>query len=188
MNVKSAPSLHSFFQEAVSSAIRNQGIEASEMTEFYVVNLLADFAHTPPSDEALALKVCRGLQEGASSRMQKLREVGDTSLFVSGFFPDSLNRSLIDVDYYIGMGELAYGHLAHAGAASRGALWREVFAELADNFKRFVAVLAEISSDSAVGSPANILRLYEKYLKTGSESVLEKLRRRGFVVRRGTVH
>src|SRR5206468_12216593 len=159
-------------------------VDTSELTQFYLVNLLADYARTPLDDEALAIKLCQGMQALPGTRAQKLREVGDTSLFVTGFFPDSLNRSLVDVDYYIGMGEVAYGHLSRMLRSRAGAL-HDVFLELSDKFERFVNVLGEVSQDgdTATGSPLSVLRLYEKYLKTGSRAVLEKLRRRGFVVK-----
>ena len=44
------PSLSAFFHEAVSSAIKNQGVDTSEMTEFYLVQLLSDYAKTPVED------------------------------------------------------------------------------------------------------------------------------------------
>jgi hypothetical protein len=187
MDLKSAASLGEFFREAVSKAIKSQGVDTSELTEFYLVNLLSEFAKGPLPDDPLAIKMCEGLQATPASRAQKLREVGDTSLFVSGFFPDSLNRSLIDVDYYIGMGEVAYGHLSRM---SRGTdSFTQVFCELSDKFTRFVSVFAEIATaNDATGSSVNVLRLYEKYLKTGSDAVLEKLRRHGFPVQKGTLH
>ena len=186
MDLKSAASLPEFFREAVSKAIKAQGVDASELTEFYLVNLLSDFAKGPLPDEALAIKMCEGLQATPASRAQKLREVGDTSLFVSGFFPDSLNRSLIDVDYYIGMGEVAYGHLSRMMRSSDS--FTQIFCELSDKFSRFVAVIGEVACNDATGSPVDVLRLYEKYLKTGSEAVLEKLHKRGLLVKQGTLH
>src|SRR5262249_16416369 len=102
MEVKSAGSLSEFFREAVTSALRNQKIDTTELTQFYLVNLLTEFAHSEPSEEALAIQMCQGLGAHPGDRAQHLKQVGDTSLFVSGFFPDSLNRSLVDVDYYIG--------------------------------------------------------------------------------------
>jgi hypothetical protein len=187
MDLKSAASLGEFFREAVSKAIKSQGVDTTEMTEFYLVNLLSEFATGQVPEEALAIKMCEGLSATPTSRAQKLREVGDTSLFVSGFFPDSLNRSLIDVDYYIGMGEVAYGQLSRMMRGSDS--FNQIFGELSGKFSRFVAVIGEIAeAHDATGSPTGVLRLYEKYLKTGSETVLAKLHRRGFIVKRGTLH
>jgi hypothetical protein len=187
MEVKSARSLNEFFKDAVSRAIRNQGVAATEHTEFYLVNLLSDFSRTPLPGGPLAIKMCEGLSALPGERAQKLREVGDTSLFVSGFFPDSLNRSLVDVDYYMGMGEIAYAHLSRMLRGAQGEAFGEVFCELSDKFARFVEVLSEVS-DTATGGPVDVLRLCEKYVKTGSESVLRKLARRGVRFGRGTVH
>jgi hypothetical protein len=188
MDVKSASSLSEFFREAVSSAMRNQSLATTELTEFYLVNLLSEFAHAQVSDEALALKMCDGLEAMPGTRAQKLKEIGDTSLFVSGFFPDSLNGSLVDVDYYIGMGEVAYGHLSRMGRGVQVDSLSQVFCELSGKFARFVEVLSEIASDSAVGASADLLRMYEKYVKTGSPAVLAKLQRRGMLLKTGTVH
>ena len=43
-----------------------------------------------------------------------------------------------------------------------------VFAELAEKFVRFVDVISEVSERSACGSNSDLLRLYERWLKTGS--------------------
>jgi hypothetical protein len=188
MDVKSSPSLSEFFREAVTKALKNQGLDTTELTEFYLVNLLSDYASTPISEQTLALTMLEGLSAPPGTRAQKLREVGDTSLFVSGFFPDSLNHSLVDVDYYIGMGEVAYGHLARMVARPSGEPFTRVFGELSTKFSQFVQVLGEVSSDSSLGSSVDVLRLYEKYVKTGSDTVLARLHKHGLLVSKGTVH
>jgi len=54
--------------------------------------------------------------------VRTLKEVGDTSLYVAGFFAKSLTRSLVDVDYYVGLGQSAYAQLARSlGTGSRSA-------------------------------------------------------------------
>mgnify|MGYP002137355912 CR=1 FL=1 len=42
----------------------------------------------------------------------RMRAMGDFSLYIAGFFSDSLKRKLVDVDYYIGMGGAAYENAA----------------------------------------------------------------------------
>ena len=58
----------------------------------------------------------------ASEQRARLRNLGDFSLFMSGFFPDSFRRRVVDVDYYVSMGEYAYGSLSRrdAGRVRRG--------------------------------------------------------------------
>ena len=153
-----------------------------ELTSFYVVNLLTGFVHLDRSaardrDEALGVRLAKALQSAGMAQRDSLRRVGDQSLFISGFFADSLNRRLVDIDYYIRLGERAYGSLARQGDEAFG----EVFDELSSKFPAVVDVLTEVSERSALASNSDVLRLYEKWLRTGS-------RRRGdLLVARGIV-
>jgi hypothetical protein len=56
-----------------------------------------------------------------------------------------------------------------------------VFAELADKFVDFVDVLSEVSERSSCASNTDLLRLYERWLKTGSPHSGQLLVERGVV-------
>jgi hypothetical protein len=56
-----------------------------------------------------------------------------------------------------------------------------VFAELADNFVGFVDVLSEVSERASCSSNADLLRLYGRWLKTGSPRCGQLLIERGVV-------
>ena len=56
-----------------------------------------------------------------------------------------------------------------------------VFAELGDKFVGFVDVLSEVSERTGCSSNADLLRLYEKWLKTGSRRSGQLLVERGVV-------
>ncbi|MBI3047107.1 MAG: hypothetical protein HYY76_02240 [Acidobacteria bacterium] len=171
-----------YFRELVESALKRQHLAARELTSFYLVNLLAGFVHfdrsaTVAEDEALGIRFVRALQSAGVRQRDELRQVGDFSLFISGFFADSLVRSLVDIDYYIYLGEYAYGSLARQGDETFG----DVFDELAGNFAAFVDVLGEVSERSALSSNADLLRLYERWLRTRSRRSGELLAARGIV-------
>lgn len=171
-----------YFRELVESAMKRQHLAARELTSFYLVNLLTGFVHfdrsaTAPEDEALGIRFVRALQAAGVRQRDELRQVGDLSLFMSGFFADSLTRSLVDIDYYIYVGEYAYGSLARQGDEAFG----DVFDELSGNFAAFVDVLGEVSERSAVSSNADLLRLYERWLRTRSRRSGEILAARGLV-------
>ena len=168
-----------YFKELVESAIVHQGMSAGEMTSFYLVRLLAGYVHRnadEAEEEALGIRFAKALQAGGALQRDGLRRVGDLSLFISGFFSDSLNRSLVDVDYYITLGERAYGSLARSDDTLC-----EVFDELAEKFGGFVDVLGEVSERSALTSNTDLLRLYERWLKTGSRRRGDLLARQGIV-------
>ena len=171
-----------YFRELVDSAMKRQHLAARELTSFYLVNLLTGFVHfdrtaAPPEDEALGIRFVKALQAAGVRQRDELRQVGDLSLFIAGFFADSLTRRLVDVDYYMYLGEYAYGSLARHGDDS----FSDVFDELSEKFAAFVDVLGEVSERSALASNADLLRLYEKWLRTRSRRSGELLAARGIV-------
>lgn len=168
-----------FFKEMVEGALAHQRIQVSDLTAYYLVNLLAGFIrndHDPlATSEPLAIRLAEALQHGGVRQREALRRVGDCSLFVSGFFADSLSRKLVDVDYYVALGGYAYGSLRDDEALP------EVFGELAERFIDCVDVLAEVSERSALNSNGDLLRMYEKWLRTGSRRGGALLVERGLV-------
>jgi hypothetical protein len=175
-----------YFRELVSDALAHRRIRIQEETEFYLVNLLAghltrERLFTEDENgvvraEPLALILKRALEGGREERWRNLKRLGDTSLFVSGFFGDSISRSLVDIDYYIAMGERAYDALSECPPAPG---LEELFAELAERFPSFVDLFAEIAEMSDLRSNRGLVKLYERFLQTGSERVAERLRERG---------
>ena len=144
-----------------------------------MVNLLAGFTHLDRSvdEEALGVRFVKALGADGARQRDELRHVGDLSLFISGFFSDSLNRSLVDIDYYIQLGGHAYGSLAR----QRAGVFGDVFDELSGKFPAFVDVLSEVSERTALTSNANLLRLYDRWLRTRSRRRGELLAARGIV-------
>jgi hypothetical protein len=182
MSVVRQESAVEYFKELVDDAIAHQGLAAQELTSFYVVHLLAGFLQCPATergddDAPLAVRLARALERGGFDQRADLRQIGDQSLFVSGFFSDSLSRKLVDVDYYASIGECAY----HALSRFETDTFSSVFAELGDKFIGFVDVLGEVSERTACSSNGDLLRLYEKWLKTGSRRAGQLLVERGVV-------
>jgi hypothetical protein len=169
-----------FFYGLVEDALERQRVRPREETTFYLVTLLAGFVNPQRpgaglTDDPLAIRLASALQSGGTARREGLRRVGDLSLFVSGFFPDSLTRTLVDVDYYIAMGGAAYGSLGREGADARAA----TFAELADRFVEFVDVLTEVSEHTSSAPNSDVLRLYDRWMRTGSRGSGQRLVERG---------
>jgi hypothetical protein len=186
MELKPARSMAEFFQEALSAALRNQALSASQLTEFYLVNLLEEFARWEIDEQPLGLKLAQAMNESPEARARQLKEVGDTSLCISVFFGERLEYRSVTIDYYIAMGGSAYAALAALLRMSRrGETMGEVYGELAEKFPRFVDVLAEVSERGAFGSNRGVLHLYERWIATGSDRIARKLRAQGLVPPRG---
>jgi hypothetical protein len=166
-----------YFRELVESALARQHVSAGDLTSFYLVNLLCQFVRPDAQNtltraaEPLALRLGRALESGGSLQRAQLRSLGDFSLFMTGFFSDSFRRRTVDVDYYVSMGEYAYRSLSHRDEDA----FAEVFGELARKFVGFTDVLADISERTTLTSSADLLRLYEKWLRTGSMRDGQKL-------------
>src|SRR4029078_12982392 len=108
-----------FFQDEGERAFRDEGLSPGVRVEHYVVQLLAGYAVQQIESTPLALRMLtaagaplRARRRHLRPRGRSLRRIGDTSLYVSGFWSDSLEGRLVDVDYYIEMGGTAYGELA----------------------------------------------------------------------------
>jgi hypothetical protein len=181
--------LREFFKDSVHGALAKQRVAVEEQTEQYVVNLLTLFARTEALYEntpegvrlkPLALMLCDALEAPSpSARHRALQRLGDVSLFVAGFFAHGFAAKLIDIDYHIAMGGRAYGVLAAATARGSSRVLAAVFAELAQKFQPLVDALNEVSETSYRHSDRDILRLYELWLKTGSERCYALLKRLG---------
>jgi hypothetical protein len=171
-----------YFKELVEGALVRQRVPSSEDATFYLVSLLVGYV-SPPRDaadaleEPMAIRLARTLQSGGREQRDGLRQIGDASLFVSGFFADSLAQRLVDIDYYISLGAYAYGSLSRRDADAFAA----VFGELAEKFASYVDVLAEVSDRTSLGSNGDLLRLYEKWLRTRSRRNGDLLVERGIV-------
>jgi hypothetical protein len=178
-------SAQEWFRELVSESLGQRRLRVQEVTEFYLVNVLTRFLESEQlwvedaegnvEAEPLAFILLRALGSERRARAAGLRRLGDTALFVSGFFGDSLAGRPVDVDYYIAMGERAYGTLAEVERGGGAA----PFEELSERFEQFVDLFAEIAELSQLRSNRGLVKLYERWLHTRSERVANLLRERG---------
>lgn len=157
------------FKELVNTAIRNQRIKADEIVEFYLSSLLAGYVTGENvSREPLAITYFKALESDRSVQGRLFKELGDFSLFISGFFSDSLGRKLVDVGYYVRMGVVSYASLASIHRGDSAAALRALFSELSERFTLFSDVLAEVGERCRLSNSKDILRLYERWLRTKS--------------------
>ena len=173
-----------FFREQLEKAMEHQKVSTSAFTEYYLVNLLSACVHgdLPPAEPGfdetpLAVLYVRAVQSSRAERTRLLRAMGDTALFVSGFFADSLSRGLVDLGYYKAMGGQAYARLSREDSAL--GVGSTVFSELAGRFGEFADVLAEVSEQSHLSTNQSVVRLYERWVQTGSRRAAALLAERG---------
>jgi hypothetical protein len=185
--VLSGQSIHDFFRGLLQLAIENQRARVQHETELYLANLLCGFVQSEAllvreEDGSLqrkpfALLLKDALEEDGAARALALRRLGDTSLFVSGMFAESLARNLVGVDYAIAMGSRAYDALGDV--AERHGRERSVWGELAGKFALLVELLNEVSERTLESSNAGLVFLYEKWMRTGNARLAALLNQRG---------
>ncbi len=193
MTIQPVASLKEFFRDALHDALSHQRVAVETQTEHYVVNLLTLFSDADALYERdtrepaqrtrlkpLVVMLGEALEAPTQeARFRGLQRLGDVSLFIAGFFSAGFARKLVDIDYHIAMGGRAYGTLADNCSPARGRTLRQVFAELATKFTPMVDALNEISESSYQHSDKDRLRLYELWVKTGSERSRRLLRKLG---------
>ncbi|MBO9668228.1 MAG: hypothetical protein J7501_15615 [Bdellovibrio sp.] len=174
-----------FFQELVSKGLSQRKVRTYPLVESYLVNLLKHYLDArnlfdeeyaseggQRNPQTLAEMYLLAQNAEASAKVELLRKIGDRTLYISGFFGDSLQRKIVDVDYYADIGGAAYASLAHC---TREDAMAKVYTTFSTRFVEFVDVLTYISHHSFIKSDESILRLYDRYLRTGSELAREKL-------------
>jgi hypothetical protein len=179
-------SLKEFFKSLLDEVIGRQRVVIAESTEFYLVNLLSEFAFTDKlftreedgrkDHEPLAVLYHQALLQERNERIRTLRRLGDVSLYTAGFFSSALQTGVVGPDYYIQMGGTAYGQVAELSPAA------QVYRELRDKFRVLVEVLEEIAARGMVkAGPSGALKVYETWARTGSDRLERVLADAGMV-------
>jgi hypothetical protein len=176
-----------FFGEGLDQALSHLKMTASPLSKTYLVDLLQYYmlaANLFPVNEetgrhereTLAETYLKSQTLPLSQKIEVLRKLGDTSLYISGFFGDSLNRKIVDIDYYAEMGGTAYATLARITSDEK---LSTVYSDFSHRFLNFVDALTFMSQQSLVQSDEDLLRLYDRYVSTGSRIAEEQLLKKG---------
>lgn len=197
-NLITETSIQEYFKSSVTDALDNQHVKAGDDAVYYVVNLLTSFTRAEElferTPEGVMIRPLASLYadaiQGATAdaRNRALRRLGDIALFMSGVFSQSLNRRIVDLDYYVSMGGTAYGHLSDSLRGSyHGHGLSNMFEELANKFVAFVDVLGEVSEKTNLSNDMDVLRVYETWVRTRSARAAKRLRAVGIQPSENTI-
>jgi hypothetical protein len=172
-----------FFRGLLRQACDDQKVLPSETAEFYLVQLLERFVRPEEGifDRPLALDFLESLDENPPQRYQRLKHVGDTALFVSGVFTESLESTAVGPEYYTALGGLAYRRLASLPGTQVGRGVADLFGEMSTRFLDFVRVLSQMSLDELFASDRDTLRIYRRWFVTRGARDASVLLRRGII-------
>jgi hypothetical protein len=196
MTIVATDSISTYFHGVVEDAMKARHVEATDMATNYIVALLSDYARPDPDagralDRPLTFLLDEALHTvQPAERFSRLRTLGDGVLYSLGFFRDHFESKGVEESYLIGIGAVAYGGASSMLRVSAEEAERklDIYRELADKFASFVAVLGEIADATIAGRVAgsrDLLKVYERWLKTGSETLAQTLTSHGLVPMRG---
>ena len=176
------------FSELVQEGLQRRKVKAPPLVERYLVgllehylssnNLFVDSKHDQGQGgpTTLAEMYLLAHQKENFEKQDLLKRTGDRALYIGGFFGDSLSRKIVDIDYYVQIGGAAYGSLS---GLIKDADLAQVYGVISRQFVSYVDVLTVISHKTMSQSDQGILRLYDRYLKTGSPLAKEQLVEKG---------
>jgi hypothetical protein len=194
MTILATGPLDGFFTEVVGDAMKARGVEATGGATSYLIGMLADFARLDGRTEETMERPLAFLLDEAlhaaqpAERFEKLRSLGDGVLYSCGFFADHFEARGVEQSYLVGIGTTAYGAASSMLRAPTKEDALDVFAELAAKFGDFASVLADVADSTiakGASSSKSLLKLYERWLKTGSDRLARTLGEQGLVPTRG---
>lgn len=139
-----------------------------EDVESYLIFTLMRFTQSPHlASRVLAPEFLGSAQLTGAARQNRLRDVGDECLLLSGLFPQVAERRLVQPGYYVQLGQTAYDHL---GQLLQQAL-AKLYQQLASCFVSMMDVLQHVRQDSSLMP----LQAYDLWQQTGSRSAHRQL-------------
>ncbi len=112
--------LKGFFYEGLSELNKKSLCPVPESIIFYSSDVLDKFALSETYFESsegklrekiLGIKLLEATQQNREVQKRVFKEVGDMSLLICGFFSESVNKKIVDTQYYSQIGKMAYAHL-----------------------------------------------------------------------------
>lgn len=114
--------LQMFFFEHLRHFNQKFSRPLTEETLFYSSHVMNQFGHSSKffdqkddriQEKILGLKFLEISHLPREKQKYELKDIAETSLFLCGFFSQSLNRKIIDIHYYEEIGKKAYEQLHH---------------------------------------------------------------------------
>jgi hypothetical protein len=175
--------LSTFFHETLRSALESRRVDVPARTERYLVGLLAELGHdeTVLSRSLVELEL-ESHELAWAERLERLRTLGDQALSISGLFEAHLEHHGLSRAYVSEVGSRAYYSASQIATACGQHTQRStaaVYYDLGERFCTYAEVLDDVREKTALGTRDDVLSLYERYEKTGSPALLNRLVERG---------
>ncbi len=161
----------------VREAEQDYGCQLDEAMQSYLVFTLMRFAKNRQlNSKALALDYLTSHQLHETLRNEKLRDIGDQCLLVSGLYPQSAEKRLVSAGYYVDLGRSAYFHISTVTQKGIAELYRQLA-------ERFVLLMDLLQTIRQYSSPAlQPIAAMELWHQTGSRAAYKQISAHGIPV------
>ncbi|MDA0713077.1 MAG: hypothetical protein O2897_03715 [bacterium] len=194
----SANNMHEYFREALGMALKKSAVQVTENAQAYLVYLLSDFTRSekvyagidPGDKPSLALLLLRAQEAEPDEALRIFKHMGDSALYLLGFFNEAVHSQIVGPSYYIGMGEQAYSSAASLTRVTRdhplaaGTIYSELSYRFADlvTLLNIISLYGKHQASKEKLTSAQLLELMERYKRTKSPELLDLLTKNGVVV------
>lgn len=187
--IHSNVNLLNYFRDELQLAFDRVGLESSENTEAYLVQLLRNFVRLDPQlsqevgfQKPAAFLLGEAMNSPGEERIARYRRLGDVTLFNCGFFDKHLTRrGTVSSEYYRNVGRIAYGQLSDLMLVKKsGEIFQEIYEELSAKFDAFVDAFKCLGGESKVRDERDAQGVLEK-LRRGESVDLDDLKCAGLV-------
>ncbi|MCD6055839.1 MAG: hypothetical protein K0R12_801 [Gammaproteobacteria bacterium] len=161
---------HAVLNEAQASRIMNLAPDLENYLVFLLMRFTSEIAL---AEKRVALDFLESVESTGLKHDEKLQQVGDTCLLLSGLFPGIAERRWVKVSYFVDVGQSAYGVLAQRKQSSE----RDLFTELCNGFVAMMDVLQatrNVALEQSI-APQKTLTDIELWNDTRSQSAYERL-------------
>jgi len=136
-------SVTSAWHSLVTQVCQVRSITLSEDIESYLVYLLIRFSKSPDLlKKIIALEFLSTHSLHGAARSQQLRDIGDSCLLYSGFFPGMARKRCVTIGYYVNLGRSAYSSIYEQQVATSKSA--ELYRQLGQEFVALMDLLLYI--------------------------------------------
>lgn len=120
------PSLQSFFFNDLNEINKKSLCPIPESIIYYSSDVLEkfslsedffDFSDGKAKEKILGMKLLEATQYPREEQKRIYKDVADMSLMVCGYFAESVNKKIVDTQYYSQLGKMAYARLDNCAPA-----------------------------------------------------------------------
>lgn len=171
-SIYTAETVSALFLDLVLDAEDRAQISLTEVMESYLVFLLCRFNRRSHClQESVAIQYLTSGNECGNSRLDSLRDAGDSCLLLAGLFPEQARRRMVTISYFVRIGRSCYGQLATSLKKSHS----EMYVQLSAGFGMMLDVLQIIRNFREERSGLDPLAAYDLWQATGSAHALTLL-------------